>query len=41
MLDAQLARARERGLIEQILAGWRPTELGRRFLNDLQAGFLA
>ena len=21
--------------------GWRPTELGRRFLNDLQAGFLA
>jgi oxygen-independent coproporphyrinogen-3 oxidase len=41
MLDEQLARARERGLIEQIPAGWRPTELGRRFLNDLQAGFLA
>ena len=21
--------------------GWRPTEFGRRFLNDLQASFLA
>jgi oxygen-independent coproporphyrinogen-3 oxidase len=30
-----------RGLIESQGAGWRPTELGRRFLNDLQAGFLA
>jgi oxygen-independent coproporphyrinogen-3 oxidase len=41
MLDGQLDRARERGLIEQIFTGWRPTSLGRRFLNDLQAGFLA
>jgi putative oxygen-independent coproporphyrinogen III oxidase len=41
MLDEQLAHARRRGLIEECTAGWRPTELGRRFLNDLQAGFLA
>ena len=40
-IDAQLARAQARGLIEPRLNGWRPTELGRRFLNDLQAGFLA
>jgi len=40
-LDERLVRARERGLLEQWPAGWRPTELGRRFLNDLQAGFLA
>jgi putative oxygen-independent coproporphyrinogen III oxidase len=41
MLDEQLARARRRGLLEECGAGWRPTELGRRFLNDLQASFLA
>jgi coproporphyrinogen III oxidase-like Fe-S oxidoreductase len=41
MLNEQLGHACERGLLEQILAGWRPTELGRRFLNDLQASFLA
>jgi putative oxygen-independent coproporphyrinogen III oxidase len=41
MLDGQLDRARERGLLEEIFAGWRPTDLGRRFLNDLQASFLA
>jgi putative oxygen-independent coproporphyrinogen III oxidase len=29
------------GLIEATLDGWRPTDLGRRFLNDLQSGFLA
>jgi putative oxygen-independent coproporphyrinogen III oxidase len=40
MLDEQLLRARERGLLEQSDAGWRPTNLGRRFLNDLQASFL-
>jgi len=40
-LDEQLVRARERGLLEQWPAGWRPTELGMRFLNDLQASFLA
>jgi oxygen-independent coproporphyrinogen-3 oxidase len=36
-----LAQAEERGLIEAISEGWRATDLGRRFLNDLQAGFLA
>jgi putative oxygen-independent coproporphyrinogen III oxidase len=40
-LDAALARAQERGLLEPAHGGWRPTEAGRRFLNDLQAGFLA
>jgi putative oxygen-independent coproporphyrinogen III oxidase len=40
-LDERLARAQERGLLEPAAAGWRPTELGRRFLNDLQASFLA
>ncbi|MDP9007212.1 MAG: radical SAM family heme chaperone HemW [Pseudomonadota bacterium] len=41
MLDESLVRARQRGLLEEHGAGWRPTELGRRFLNDLQASFLA
>ena len=36
-----LARARGRGLLEDREGGWRPTDLGRRFLNDLQASFLA
>jgi oxygen-independent coproporphyrinogen-3 oxidase len=36
-----LANASERGLLEAYGDGWRPTDLGRRFLNDLQAGFLA
>jgi putative oxygen-independent coproporphyrinogen III oxidase len=40
-LDEKLARAQERGLLESMASGWRPTELGRRFLNDLQASFLA
>ena len=40
-LDAKLARAKDRGLLEATASGWRPTELGRRFLNDLQASFLA
>jgi putative oxygen-independent coproporphyrinogen III oxidase len=35
-----LAHARERGLVERTAHGWRPTDLGRRFLNDLQASFL-
>jgi putative oxygen-independent coproporphyrinogen III oxidase len=39
-LDAKLVSARRRGLIEECPKGWRPTELGRRFLNDLQASFL-
>ncbi len=29
------------GLIEPTQNGWKPTDLGRRFLNDLQASFLA
>ena len=40
-LEAKLADARGRGLLESREDGWRPTELGRRFLNDLQASFLA
>ncbi len=35
-----LTRAGERGLLERSGEGWRPTELGRKFLNDLQAIFL-
>jgi putative oxygen-independent coproporphyrinogen III oxidase len=41
ILDEKLARAQARGLLEPIPEGWRPSELGRRFLNDLQASFLA
>jgi putative oxygen-independent coproporphyrinogen III oxidase len=40
-LDEKLARAEDRGLLDRLASGWRPTELGRRFLNDLQASFLA
>jgi oxygen-independent coproporphyrinogen-3 oxidase len=40
-LEAKLADARGRGLLESNEDGWRPTVLGRRFLNDLQASFLA
>jgi oxygen-independent coproporphyrinogen-3 oxidase len=40
-LEGKLSSARERGLLEPTLTGWRPTELGRRFLNDLQGSFLA
>ena len=40
-LDAKMTRARDRGLLEPRVNGWRPTELGRRFLNDLQLSFLA
>jgi oxygen-independent coproporphyrinogen-3 oxidase len=29
-----------RGLIDPTTVGWKPTELGRRFLNDLQESFL-
>jgi oxygen-independent coproporphyrinogen-3 oxidase len=38
---AKLAEGERRGLLEQRADAWRPTELGRRFLNDLQASFLA
>jgi putative oxygen-independent coproporphyrinogen III oxidase len=39
-VEPALARAAGRGLLEPRAEGWRPTALGRRFLNDLQAGFL-
>ena len=38
---AALENAGKRGLIEAVGELWRPTELGRRFLNDLQSSFLA
>ena len=40
-LTEPFAAARERGMLESTAAGWRASEFGRRFLNDLQAGFLA
>ena len=40
-VEAKLTEALERGLLASRGAGWCPTELGRRFLNDLQASFLA
>jgi oxygen-independent coproporphyrinogen-3 oxidase len=41
-IDPTLYRLGARGLLEPLDAGrrWRPTELGLRFLNDLQAAFL-
>ncbi len=39
-IRSTLAAAQARGLLEQQGERWRPTELGRRFLNDLQAMFL-
>ena len=40
-LEAEAETALDRGLIERGSDGaWRPTALGRRFLNDLQAEFL-
>jgi putative oxygen-independent coproporphyrinogen III oxidase len=38
---ASMQAAATRGLVEATNIGWKPTDLGRRFLNDLQAGFLA
>jgi putative oxygen-independent coproporphyrinogen III oxidase len=40
-LRQQLSAAEQRGLMAATPAGWRPTELGMRFLNDLQGSFLA
>jgi len=41
VLAAAAADAIGKGLLERTDAGvWRPTSFGRRFLNDLQAGFL-
>lgn len=40
-LDDTIARARHKGWMEQDSpAHWRPTEMGQRFLNDLQELFL-
>jgi oxygen-independent coproporphyrinogen-3 oxidase len=36
----RLRQAQMRTLLEPRPGGWQPTELGRRFLNDLQAAFL-
>jgi oxygen-independent coproporphyrinogen-3 oxidase len=41
LVQRELATAEARGLIEREPLSIRPTELGRRFLNDLQALFLA
>jgi oxygen-independent coproporphyrinogen-3 oxidase len=35
-----LAALKSRGLLESTGDHWKPTELGFRFLNDLQAAFL-
>jgi coproporphyrinogen III oxidase-like Fe-S oxidoreductase len=40
-VEGKLAEAEARGLLASQTDAWRPTELGRRFLNDLQASFLA
>ena len=40
-VEGKLTEAEARGLLVSRADGWRPTELGRRFLNDLQASFLA
>jgi putative oxygen-independent coproporphyrinogen III oxidase len=40
-VEGKLAEAEARGLLASQMDAWRPTELGRRFLNDLQASFLA
>jgi putative oxygen-independent coproporphyrinogen III oxidase len=39
--EPALFAAAGRGLVQQAPGGWRATELGSRFLNDLQASFLA
>jgi oxygen-independent coproporphyrinogen-3 oxidase len=40
-VEGKLAEGEARGLLRSSTDTWRPTELGRRFLNDLQASFLA
>jgi putative oxygen-independent coproporphyrinogen III oxidase len=41
VIEATLSAGRTKGLIDATQNGWKPTDLGRRFLNDLQASFLA
>jgi putative oxygen-independent coproporphyrinogen III oxidase len=40
-VEAKLAAGVSQGLLTNRADGWCPTELGRRFLNNLQASFLA
>jgi putative oxygen-independent coproporphyrinogen III oxidase len=40
-LRAKITAALQSGLMSATQGGWRPTELGLRFLNDLQGSFLA
>jgi len=40
-IEPALRRAGNRGLIEGGADRWRPTDVGARFLNDLQSSFLA
>jgi putative oxygen-independent coproporphyrinogen III oxidase len=40
-IDPILFKERTRGLLEATDNGWKATEMGRRFLNDLQVSFLA
>jgi oxygen-independent coproporphyrinogen-3 oxidase len=40
-VEARLADGQVRGLLSNQGDTWRPTELGRRFLNNLQASFLS
>jgi putative oxygen-independent coproporphyrinogen III oxidase len=40
-IEQKIRRAEQRRLLEPREGGWQPTELGRRFLNDLQASFLS
>ncbi len=37
---AAMRASRARGLVEATADGWKPSDLGRRFLNDLQTSFL-
>jgi putative oxygen-independent coproporphyrinogen III oxidase len=39
-LESQLQRAQGKGLLARTQRGWRATDLGARFLNELQATFL-
>ena len=41
IIEEPMSRAQRRGLLIPSASGWAPTELGRRFLNELQAEFLA
>jgi putative oxygen-independent coproporphyrinogen III oxidase len=40
-VERKLAEGEARGLLVRRADGWHPSELGRRFLNDLQLSFLA